>query len=70
MNQSYRPDVILNPQHQQQHSGNALGVPEFGDLAAGVDRMAKQVPWWVWLAGGAALMWYLSKGRSKTIKLG
>lgn len=66
--QTFRPDVILNP--QQPRGGNALGVPEFGDLASGVDRMAKQIPWWVWLAGGAALMWYVSKGRGKTIKLG
>jgi hypothetical protein len=69
MNQApYRPEVILNPQAPQRPP-NALGVPDFTDLAAGIDGMARRIPWWVWLAGGATLMWYLSRGRSRTIKL-
>jgi hypothetical protein len=63
---SQRPDVILQNGRQ---ANTGLGLPEFTDIAGGVDAIARKIPWWVWLAGGMVLMNYLSKS-GKTIKLG
>ncbi len=63
---SQRPDVILQNGRAQQAG---LGLPEFTDIASGVDTMARKIPWWIWLGGGMLLMRYLSQS-GKTIKLG
>ena len=66
MSQHQRPDVILSNGHNAGPTG--LGLPEFTDMASGIDTVARKVPWWIWLGGGMLLMRYLSTG--KTIKLG
>lgn len=37
------------------------GVPQFPQLAAMIDMVARKLPWWAWFLGGALVMRWVSK---------
>jgi len=58
---THAPDAIFSGGTRVNPPG--LAVPEFTDLASGIDSLARRIPWWAWLVGGVMLAKYLEKGK-------
>lgn len=58
--------------HPQAGNPNYLPIfPELSTVVSVVDRHARRIPWWFWVGGTLAAVWYLGKkkGRGKVIHL-
>jgi len=33
-------------------------LPQFPQVAAFIDHFARRIPWWAWVAGTVALLWW------------
>lgn len=42
--------------------------PRFATVAGGVDAVASRIPWWVWVGGTLATVWWVQR-RSRRVKL-
>lgn len=63
MQNQQQGQVIQFPNGQQMSAGMLEQIPSFPTLAVKVDAFARQIPWWVWLVGGAVAYRYLSRRR-------
>lgn len=42
--------------------------PRFATVAGGIDAVASRIPWWVWVGGTLAAVWYVQR-RGKRVRL-
>lgn len=59
-----QPEVTVFPRRMNEAPPNALGIPDFGEVASIADGFARRVPWYVWAGVGIYLGWKLSQRKS------
>lgn len=57
-----QPSQTVVLPHPEAQNPNYLPIfPEFGTLATKLDSVARRIPWWFWVGGTLAAVWYMQK---------